>query len=313
MIKWFEEPVPDYRDCALTMGNFDGMHLGHRKVMLELVRKADEIGVTPVVISYLEHPGHYVHFQHPVPILTPRLEKKKMFEEQGISHVHYLNFTAESAHTSAPDFLRDVIAGYFHPRLIVFGYDSHFGYQREGNAEFLQKHEREYGYETLQVAPVHYGEDIISSSLIRRNLINGNLAAANAMLGKPYRLYGTVTYGQRIGKTIGFPTINLSLADNEQLVPANGIYLSSLTLQGRHYFGLTNIGISPTLKNMAQIEIETHILDFNGDIYDTRIELDLLERIREERKFGSVEELKAAIRADIKTGRELMSRMRHES
>jgi riboflavin kinase/FMN adenylyltransferase len=313
MIKWFEEPLPKLDGCALTMGNFDGMHLGHRKVMQELIGKADERGLTPVILSYLEHPGHYIHFKHPVCILTPRKEKREIFRQQGIEQVNFINFTAESAHTSALDFFREVIIGYFHPKLIVFGYDSHFGYQREGNADFLRQHEQEYGYRTTQIEPVFYKQEIISSSLIRKNLSEGNLAVANAMLGRPYRLYGTVTYGRRIGRTIGFPTINLSLCDIEQLVPANGVYLSSLFIGGKNYFGLTNIGTSPTLKNMAQIEIETHILDFEGDVYDAEIRLDLLEYIRDEMKFSSVDELQTAIRNDIGTGRELIGRNKYNA
>jgi riboflavin kinase / FMN adenylyltransferase len=309
MNKWFTETLPRLDGCALTMGNFDGMHLGHQKVLRELLQKASERNLTPVVLSYLEHPGHYIHFKHPVCILTPRNEKQNVLRQQGIKHVFFLNFTAESAHTSALDFFQEVIIESFHPKLFVFGYDSHFGYQREGDADFLRQYEKAYGYETVQIEPVYFGEEIISSSLIRQNLSDGRLDAANAMLGSPYRLYGTVTYGHKIGRTIGFPTVNLSLRDIEQLVPANGIYLSSLSVNGKQYFGLTNIGTSPTLKNMAQIEIETHILDFEGDVYDSEIRLDLLHYLREERKFNNVGELKNAIARDINTGKELIARM----
>ncbi len=309
MIKWFNEPIPEFNNTVLTMGNFDGMHLGHRKVISELINKAGQLQATPVVISYLEHPGHYIHFKHPVSILTPRFLRKDMFNEMGIKHVYFLNFTAETAHTSATDFLKNVIIRFFKPGLIISGYDSHFGYQREGNTELLKDLEEEFDYRTIKIEPVYYKENIISSSLIREKLTDGNLRDANAMLGNPYRIYGTVTYGKKIGRTIGFPTINLSLMDIEQLIPANGIYLSSLLISGKKYFGLTNIGTSPTLKNMAQIEIETHILDFNQEIYDTNICLELMDFIREERTFSSIDELRKAITEDIKHGRELISRL----
>jgi riboflavin kinase/FMN adenylyltransferase len=309
MIQWFKDPVPEYRNCALTMGNFDGMHLGHQSVLKRLVTEAGTRGLTPVVISYFEHPGHFIHFKHPVCILTPRVLKREMFAEAGVKDVCFLNFTAETAHVSAAVFLQEVIIPYFHPGLILSGYDSHFGYQREGNAELLKSHEQEYGYETLQIDPVYMDDVIVSSSYIREKLAKGELKTANDLLGKPYCLYGTVTYGKRIGRTIGFPTINLSLLDSEQLIPANGIYLSRLAISGRQYFGLTNIGVSPTLKNMNQIEIETHILDFSGEIYNETIGIELIHYIRKEQKFNSVQELRNAIQKDINKGRELVKQL----
>ncbi|MFO7659728.1 MAG: bifunctional riboflavin kinase/FAD synthetase [Candidatus Cloacimonadaceae bacterium] len=310
MMQWFDKPVPDFKDSVLTMGNFDGLHLGHQKVLQELLLQAKQRQTTPVVLTYLEHPGHYVHFKHPVSILTPRALKQALIKELGIEKVFFLNFTSEKAHTGALDFLKDVLIKYFHPQVIVAGHDMHFGYQRVGNADFLQKHETEFSYHTLQIEPVLHEGKIISSSLIRECLTSGDISAANAMLGKPYCLYGTVTHGQKLGRVIGFPTINLNLLDIEQLIPRDGVYLSSLVLNGEVYFGLTNIGTSPTLKNTSQIEIETHILDFNEDIYDAEIELKLLEFIRAEQKFDDTRKLHQAIADDIAVGRKLMDRIK---
>lgn len=307
MINWFCDSIPDFKSTILTMGNFDGMHLGHQQLLQELILKAKEHDAEPIVLSYLEHPGHYVHFKHPVQILTPRLYKKQLFRESGINHVYFLNFTSETAHISALDFLKDVIIKYFNPKLIVSGYDSHFGYQRQGNSEFLKLHEQEFGYQTLQIEPVYFKDDIISSSIIREKLIQADLSVANAMLGKPYRLYGTVTHGIQLGRIMGFPTINLNLLDNEQLIPANGVYFTSLIIDNKRYFGLTNIGTSPTVKNTLQIEIETHILDFEGDLYAETIQLDLLEFIREEKKFSDMSELRNAINKDIESSKGLIS------
>jgi riboflavin kinase/FMN adenylyltransferase len=305
-MNWFKEEIPHITDSVLTMGNFDGMHLGHQRVLQELIMQSKRLGLKPVVISYIEHPGHFVHFKHQVPILTPRVLKKELFRELGLEHIYFLNFTAESAHTSALDFLKEVIVSCFHPRLIVSGYDTHFGYQREGNSDFLRTHEQLFDYQTIQIDPVYHEQTIISSSAIREMLSKGEIKTANAMLGKPYRLYGSVTHGSQIGKTIGFPTINLSLLDAEQLVPRNGVYLSRIFINGNQHFGLTNIGTSPTLKNSAQIEIETHILDYDSDSYHEQIKLDLLDFLRTESTFSSVEELKDAIRQDIKAGRRLL-------
>lgn len=306
MIDWFKEEIPYITDSVLTMGNFDGMHLGHQKVLYELVQQANKHSLKPIVISYIEHPGHFVHFKHQVPILTPRILKKELFKELGLHYVYFLNFSAETAHTSAQDFLQDVIVKYFHPKFVVSGYDTHFGYQREGNSEFLRKWESVYKYQTIQIDPVYHQESIISSTVIRDLLTSGEVRTANAMLGKPYRLYGNVTHGSQIGKTIGFPTVNLSLLDTEQLIPKNGVYLSKILINGQKHFGLTNIGTSPTLKNSAQIEIETHILDFDADSYSLPMQLDLLDYIRPESAFASVDELINAINQDINTGRSLL-------
>ncbi len=306
MIKWFDDPLPDFTGTVLTMGNFDGMHLGHRKLIRELINKAEELKTEPIILSYLEHPGHYVHFKHPVQILTPRMYKRELFREIGVSRAYFLNFTSETAHITALDFLQNVIMEYFKPKFIVSGYDTHFGYQRQGNSDFLKLHEHDFGYETLQIPPVYYKNDIISSTIIREKLEQGDLASANAMLGKPYRLYGSVTHGEKIGREIGFPTINLNLLDIEQLIPDNGVYFTAVVIADKRYFGLTNIGTSPTVKNSSQIEIETHILNFDCDIYEEYVRLDLLEYIRDERKFSDLTELKKAITDDIEKSKGLI-------
>jgi len=309
-MKWFNEPVPAFKHSVLTMGNFDGMHLGHQKVLAELIKQSEQLKLPPVVLTYLEHPGHFVHFKHPVPILTPRILKKSLISSYGVKEVFFLNFTSETAHTNAQEFLREVLISYFHPQVIVAGYDMHFGYQREGNADFLRLNEIELNYKTVQIKPVLYKDEIISSSQIREHISKGSIQIANAMLGKPYRLYGTVTHGKKLGRAIGFPTINLNLLDREQLIPADGVYLSSITLQDKQYFGLTNIGTSPTLKNTAQIEIETHIPDFKQEVYDAQVSLDLLVFIRAEQKFTSAEELRKAISDDIEAGKKFITELK---
>lgn len=307
MIKWFNDPVPEFAGCAITMGNFDGLHLGHRKVLSTLSEQALAKGLPTVVLTYWEHPGHFVHFQHKVPILTPRPLKRQLLESRISGQVFFLNFTSETAHIPAAEFLSDVIIRYFHPKVVVTGYDSHFGYRREGNADFLQQWESKFGYDTIRVEPVFYRNRIISSSAIREALQQGQIKSANAMLGEPYTLYGTVSHGKKIGRSIGFPTLNLNPADNEQLIPTNGVYLSAVLFNGKKYFGLTNIGISPTLKYNDQIEIETHVFDFDRDIYSEEIRLQLLDYIREEIRFPSVHDLQHAIEEDIKKGKKLLA------
>ncbi len=307
MSHWFTEEIEPLQNTIVTLGNFDGLHLGHQQLKNKLRSISDLQNLTPVIISYLEHPGHYIYLKNPVKILTPKFIKKELLIAEGFSHIYFLNFNSDTAKISPHDFLRDAIIHYFHPKIILTGYDSHFGFQRQGTPEFLIKSEKEFGFRTIQLEPVTCQNRIVSSTAIRQLLAEGGISEANDMLGRPYRLYGKVVRGRKFGKEIGFPTINLLLKDADQLIPKSGVYLSAISLDGISYFGLTNIGLSPTLKNTDQVEIETYILDFDMNVYDAQINLDLLEFIREEQKFASREELRGAIQKDMLHARQMIN------
>jgi len=309
-MQWLSQQPPVFERAVITIGNFDGLHLGHQKLLQRLVEEAQAIRGIPVVLTYLEHPGHYMHKDDPVPILTPRFCKIKLIQRFGVEEVFHLNFSLSSSKVSAEEFLAQVLVGQFHPAVILAGHDSHFGYQRTGTPEFLRQHQNEFGYRSIQIEPVYYEGQVISSTLIRQTLKACALDQVTAMLGRPYRLYGQVVHGLHIGAKICFPTINLQLIDREQLIPEAGVYLSAVKLQGVQFFGLTNIGFSPTVKSMAKVEIETHLLDFQENVYNRRLELDLLSFIRAEKEFDSVSELQTAIRRDIAQGREMADRYR---
>ncbi len=292
----------------LTIGNFDGIHLGHKKLLETLLICAKQRDGISVVLSYTDHPA-FVLKANPVPgVLCPAEYKKRQLYALGIDEVELLSFNQELAQISAESFLEEYIVPVWNPELIIVGYDSHFGYQRRGDFRFLQRHAKQFDYEVEYVEPLLYNDKPISSSMIRELLKHGEIARANQLLSKPYRLFGVVGHGIGKGTSFGFPTANLNLGNPHQLIPAEGIYLSRAYIGDILYFGLTNIGSSPTVKHSGVIEIETFLLDFEGDIYNSPLELELLKYLRPEMKFTCVEELIVAMNQDLDKAREIIKR-----
>ncbi len=300
------DPLSSKPQSVITLGNFDGMHLGHRKLLAKVQELAACSGLQSVVLSYTDHPAFTLK-SHPKPqVLMTAAAKTKELKALGIDHVELLTFTMELAHTSADKFLQEYLIPVWQPAIFVMGYDSHFGFQRQGNVDFLTKHAPDFGYRVQYVEPQLYQNQIISSSMIRKLLADGNISLANKLLGKPYTLPGTVGHGISKGHSLGFPTANLIPDNPHQLVPKSGIYFSKALFAGRSFFGLTNIGCSPTVKHSGLVEIETHLLDFDVDIYEMQLELELHQYLREERLFKSEQELSEAIRQDVILARKLI-------
>lgn len=277
--------------CVLSIGTFDGIHLGHRKLLATVRALASEQALRSVIVSYTDHPA-FVLRKHPEPkMLCPSLIKQQELLRLGIDDVALLDFTGDLASMSAMDFLRDILIARWHPRYIVVGYDSHFGKGREGNKEFLEIHAEAFGYQVVYVEPLMEEGHPISSSRIRKHLQQGDLDSANRLLGRPYRLLGTVVQGLARGRAFGFPTANLALSNPHQLIPRDGIYLSRVHLEDAVLFGLTNIGSSPTVKHTGIIEIETFVIDYDGDLYDSKMQVELLKYLREEKMFANTDEL----------------------
>jgi len=295
------------KQSVITIGNFDGIHLGHRKLLSRVLEIAKTENLTSVAISYTDHPAFTLK-AHPMPrMLCPAGWKKRELLALGIEEVELLSFTAELSRTSAEDFLRNYLIPVWHPKVIVVGYDSHFGHQRKGNYHFLRSHAEDFGFQVEYIDPLMFQGKPISSSMIRELLQGGETETATELLGRPYCLVGEIGHGIAKGQDFGFPTANLILGNPHQLIPRSGIYFSKVHLGKDAFFGLTNIGSSPTVKHTGIIEIETFILDFNGDIYGQYLEVELLRYLREEMMFGSVELLIQAMRKDLATARRLIA------
>ncbi len=291
---------------VLSIGNFDGLHQGHQKLLRRMTDLARQNGLCSVVISYEDNPAYILAPKSLPMTLLPASVKKRRLEELGIDQVELLHFDAVLAHTSAEEFLHNTLIPRYQPRIMVMGYDSHFGHQRSGDFNFLLKQKLKYGYDLEYVEPFLYQDRPLSSSLIRGKLLRGELREANQLLAQPYTLYGKVVEGARLGKELGFPTANLELTDPHQLIPQAGIYFCQVTFKRKRYFGLTDIGISPTLKQSPRTEVETYIIDFQSEIYGAQLEVALLKYLREEELFTDKAELKRAIQADLDQARALI-------
>lgn len=291
---------------VLSIGNFDGVHIGHQKLLSKVKELAKERNLKSVVITYDNHPAQTLNNNSCPYILLPPEHKRTKILALGIDEVQLLHFDEKLAKTSAEDFLREYMVSKFNPAIIVLGYDSHFGYQRRGDYNFLLKQSKNFGFEVEYVEPVLYNNRIVSSSLIREMLISGNLYMSNRLLGYPYTLYGTVGKGSGIGKELGYPTINLQLEDLCQLIPYKGVYFSIARSRSLVFYGLTNIGISPTLKHKDKAEIETYLLDIQRDFNGYSFAISLLHYLREERMFPDKDALKRAIEQDVTFAKKLV-------
>lgn len=292
---------------VLTIGNFDGIHIGHRKLLNRLTEIAAANMLNSVVITFSDHPAFTLNSAATPKLLCPPMLKERELHALGVNDVAMLQFTPGMAQQTALQFLRSYIVPSWKPEIIIMGYDSHFGFNRQGNYEFLSRVAPDFGFHVEYVPPLLAGDKPVSSSMIRNLLLQGNIILANSMLGKPYCLTGNVAKGIGKGTGFGFPTANLQLATPHQLIPKDGIYLSKVHLQDASFFGLTNIGSSPTVKHTGIVEIETFLLDFSGDIYGYPIELELLQYLREEKVFRNESELISAMQQDLSKAQEIIS------
>ncbi len=293
---------------VLSIGNFDGLHLGHRKLLATLIEMAKKKGLRSVVVTYDNLPAQFLNDHARPMLLMPAHCKKQAMLDMGVDEIHLLHFDEELARTSADDFLHGFIMPRLEPEVIVVGYDSHFGHNREGDLDFLKLHAPAYGYDLHYVKPLQHKGKVVSSTLVRKWLLEGKIELANELTARPYSLFGGIIPGSGIGRQLGFPTANMELSEPQQLVPKNGVYLSRVHLEGQKFFGLTNIGSGPTLKTNGNIEIETFIMGFEGEIYGKPLEVGLLKYLREEKTFASRNDLIDAIDQDLAIARAILER-----
>ena len=290
------------RCTILTIGTFDGVHLGHRKIIERLNElKAQENGNT-ALLTFFPHPRRVITNGNAVKMLTTMDEKIMLLEKSGLDNLIIEPFTEAFSQIPAAEFVSEILVKKLGVKKLVIGYDHQFGKNREGNYAQLQKLGKKYGF-TLEQIPVQDIEDItISSTKIRTALEQGAIETANRLLGYPYMLTGKVVKGEGIGKKIQYPTINLHIKETYKLIPKAGVYIVKLPIDNRVYYGIMNIGNRPTL-NGKQRTIEIHILDFSGDLYEKTIRIFLLKRLRDEQKFESLQALTAQIQKDELTAR----------
>ena len=290
------------RPTAVTLGNFDGLHLGHRSLINLTKQFAQEQGLKSVVFSFSPHPMLVFNRKEDFALIVDPAEKKFQMEQMGIDTYIEYPFDAEFAAMSPEDFAIKLIFEKLQCRVLVVGENYHFGKGAAGDYELLQRLGAERGVMVIEVPFVLYGEERVSSSRIRRCLLEKDLEDANRMLTVPYFIMGTVAEGKKLGRTIGFPTVNI-IAHPLKLFPPNGVYATKTLYKGQYYYGVTNIGKNPTVNGTKKI-VETYLFDFDKMIYGETLQTYFYKFLRSEQKFPSVEELQRQIALNAEQSRE---------
>lgn len=288
---------------VLTIGNFDGVHKGHRTLFQMVEERATAMGGQSVVMTFDPHPIKIMKPNASPLLITLTEQKLNLIAEQGIDVILCLPFTKKFASISAEDFVRRILLEKIGIRELVVGYDYSFGAGRKGNISLLKTMGKELGFAVHVLEPVYIDGVLVSSTSVRNLVMEGDLKGARRLLGRDYQIFGTVVKGMdRGGRLLGFPTANLEPVD--ELVPKEGVYAVKVTMDGVEYEGVTNIGNNPTFGNSLS-SIETHVLDFSGDIVGKKIRIRFLERLRDEKNFNGIEELAKQIGRDIENARKL--------
>ncbi|MBP6002562.1 MAG: bifunctional riboflavin kinase/FAD synthetase [Pyrinomonadaceae bacterium] len=295
------------RPTVLTLGVFDGLHLGHQRIMQTVVERAAAIGAVPTAITFDPHPRAVLHPETAPPLLQTLDQRLANLEVMGIKQAIVIPFDREFAAREADEFLTNIIHERLQAKEVYLGKGFEFGRNRGGNIDLLRKMSSELGFIADEVDEVQLRGQRISSSAIRRLLAEGKVNLARRMLGRPYGVEGVIIRGLRRGHTIGFPTANLK--PHNRVIPRYGVYATATLIDGTWRKSITNIGVRPTFESEADVSIETFVFDFDGDLYGAVLRVRFLHRIRDERKFNGIEELTAQIKTDSERARNYF---RHE-
>ena len=293
--------LPAFKNAVITTGAFDGVHIGHQEIIRRMKQIALEIGGETIIVTFHPHPRKVISsIPGEIKQLTSLEERIELLTQSGIDHLVVVNFNYAFSNLSADEYIKAFLFDHFHPHTILVGYDHRFGKGRNGNFELLQKFGAELGFEVEQIREKIISDEIASSTHIRNYILENQIEKANALLGYPYIFQGFVVRGNQIGRTIGFPTANLHINNEEKIIPSNGVYavkVKGKCLAGTIYNGMMNIGIRPTVDGQKKV-IEVHILDFDQDIYEQNLTVMVYEYIRGEVKFDGLEALKAQLAKD---------------
>jgi riboflavin kinase / FMN adenylyltransferase len=304
-------PPPRLRRAVYAIGNFDGVHLGHSAVIERTKALATSRGAASAVLTFEPHPADYFAGRPVVFRLTPFARKAHAIEALGVDGMVFLSFDAALAGLPAEAFVEEVLVGRLDIGAVVVGWDFHFGKGRSGSPAYLQSAGARFGFDVDIVAKVETHEreaaETVSSSAVRRALEEGDVASAARRLGRPYSVSGTVISGQKLGRTLGVPTANIALEPSNRL--AHGIYAVRARVEGQWHDGVASYGVRPTVDNGAPL-LETYLYDFDGDIYGRELTVEFVGRIREERKFDSLDALKTEMARDMARAREILAAKR---
>lgn len=293
------ERISEIPNPVLTIGTFDGVHLGHQKIISYLNREAEKIGGESVLFTFFPHPKMVLNpDNHGIKLIQTQEEKLKKLEETGLKNIIIHPFTKEFSQLTALEFVRDFLVKKLNVKHLVIGYDHQFGKNREGGIEFLKSVAPEFGFGITEISAKEIDEVNISSTKVRNAILSGDIETANVFLGEPFSLQGEVVHGKENGRVFGFPTANLDLKSNLKLLPPDGIYVVNVIVNDNECKGILSIGTNPTISENNERTVEVYILDFSENIYGTILEAELLHFIRPSLKFDSIEALIKQMKED---------------
>lgn len=287
----------DRFETAIALGNFDGVHIGHKKLILNMVENAKDLNLKPSILLFDKHTKMLTSGKSPM-CITSNLQKEHLVKNLGVEVIYSINFDEDLMKLQPEEFVKNILVDKLNTKLVVVGFDYRFGHKASGDVKALQELSFKYGFKVIVLEPIYIDDLIVSSTKIRELILDGNLELANLMLDRSYQLSGRVIPGNKIGRTLGFPTANLELLDNYTL-PKYGVYGTKTVINDRTYLSATSVGYNPTFNN-DNIRIECHIINFKEKIYDEIIYVDFIEYLREEIKFDNLDDLKNQIDYDIK-------------
>lgn len=285
------------KKTILTLGTFDGVHIGHKKILERLTQNTENGKYESLVLTFFPHPRMVLQEKSEIKLLNTISEKSKLLEKSGIENLVIHPFNESFSRLTAEEFVHSILVNQFHIQKIIIGHDHRFGRNRTANIDNLIAFGAEYGFEVEQISAQEIQDVSVSSTKIRKALQDGNMSLANEYLGYAFFLTGEVVKGKQLGRTIGFPTANIQIKEDYKLIPKNGVYAVKTFIGQKEVFGMMNIGFNPTVNGQKQT-IEVNLFDFDADIYGEKLEISLLKYLREEQKFGSVDLLKEQLNQD---------------
>ena len=297
------------KNSIITLGTFDGIHLGHKKIIDGVVKKAADMGGRSFLITFFPHPRKVVSTENQIKLLSTPSEKAFMLGKLGIENLLVIKFSTEFSQLTPDMFIDKFIVNGIGASEVIIGYDHHFGKGRRGDIDFLIDKGKESGFGVTVIPAYNIDDTSVSSSKIRRAISEGDISLANKYLGRYYSFTGRVIQGDKRGRGLGFPTANMQIDDEDKLLPAIGIYAVECIVENKKHYGLLSVGKRPTFYASGEIVPEVYIFDFDRDIYDKEVTVNVVERIRGEEKFSSVEELIEKMQSDKKIGMEIFNKL----
>ncbi|WP_034060887.1 bifunctional riboflavin kinase/FAD synthetase [Lacinutrix jangbogonensis] len=287
-------------NTVVTIGTFDGVHIGHQKIIQRLIEVGNTKNLAPTILTFFPHPRMVIQKDSNIKLINTLNEKEQILKQFGLENLVVKEFTKEFSRLTAEEFVKTILIKQLNAKHIIIGYDHHFGRNRSANIEDLKAFGKQYHFEVEEITAQDINDVAVSSTKIRNALLEGDIKMANSYLGYPFIISGTVVKGKGLGRTIDFPTANIDISEHYKLIPKRGVYVVKSIIDKKTVYGMMNIGINPTVKGISQT-IEVNFFNFDDSIYNQKITIELLERLRNEEKFKSVNALKEQLLKDKKT------------